>query len=297
MTVLIVLKIIGWIIAVILIIIALVLVTTLILMSIKIKLKCSINEEAPKDFRFRMQYGFLNLKIYPEQFTEEKRAKFKKLIEKLKEKFIDEDKKEISKIENQLKAEEKQIEDFNERKDKRKLLGENPSKIDEIIYEIRQVDFKKIKDLYEKLQDDFSKEDLSEIFSYILDKTAKLPAKLKNKFVIEQLFFILNFGCADDAAKGAIEYGSICSIVYPFFGKLASGFKLREYDIDITPDFLTQKNDFTGAFVCSFRLINFISIFMVYGITIFNKTSSKFLKNKIKNKRKVKNTKQIVKNN
>lgn len=293
----IVLKIIGWIIAVILIIIALVLVTTILLMSVKIKLKCSINEEKPKDFKFRVQYGFLNLKIYPEQFTEEKIAKFKKLIKKLKDKFIDEDKKEISKIEDQLKAEEKQIEDFNERKDKRKILGEDPSKIDELVYEIRQIDFKKIKDLYEKLQSGFAKEDLSELFSYILDKTTKLPNKFKKKFIIEKLFFILTYGCASDAAKGAIEYGAICSVVYPFFGKLASSFKLREYNIDITPDFLTQKNDFTGAFVCSFRLINFISIFMIYGISVFNKTSSKYLKNKIKNKSKTKNKKQIVKNN
>ncbi|MDO5014867.1 MAG: DUF2953 domain-containing protein [Clostridia bacterium] len=295
----IVLKIIGWIICILLLIIAAILAFTILFLSVKIKLKVSVNEEKDKDVRFRLQYGFINLKIYPEQFTEEKKEKYKKLFEKIKAKLSDEEKKEISKIEKQIIAEEKQIEDFNERQTKREALGEDPSKIDELIYEIRQIDFKKIKDIIEKLKTTFTADDLSDISHYIIEKTANLPEKFRKKFIIEKLFFILTYGCANDAAKGAIEYGRICSVVYPFFGKLASRFKLREYDIDMNPDFLSKENQFRGALVCSFRPINFISILTIYGVAIVNKVSGKVIKNKIKNKKtdKVNKQKQVVENN
>jgi len=46
---------------------------------------------------------------------------------------------------------------------------------------------------------------------------------------------------SDDAAKTAIEYGSVCAGVYTLIAALQNAMKIRRHNIDIKPDFDKQK--------------------------------------------------------
>ena len=85
-------------------------------LSIKIQVGFDYDEDG---IRFRMKYGFIPFKIYPEMFTKEKMEKRKRKFEKLKRKFGPkvnkmkgkletkaEEKKEKAEIKSELKKEE-----------------------------------------------------------------------------------------------------------------------------------------------------------------------------------------------
>ncbi|HZJ78598.1 MAG TPA: DUF2953 domain-containing protein, partial [Clostridia bacterium] len=45
-----------------------------------------------------------------------------------------------------------------------------------------------------------------------------------------------------DAAQTAIEYGKICSQVFPAMGFICSNMKVKKYDLNISPDYLANKS-------------------------------------------------------
>jgi len=78
------LKILFWIVVVVLVLLILIVGTVLFLFSVKIQVG---GEYAPNVKRFWIKYGFFKLKIYPEMFSEKKKAKRAKLMGKLKSWF------------------------------------------------------------------------------------------------------------------------------------------------------------------------------------------------------------------
>ena len=59
--------------------------------------------------------------------------------------------------------------------------------------------------------------------------------------VIEKLFFDMRVS-SDDAAQTAVDYGKQCALLYPLFGSVVTRLKVKEYDVNIYPDYLAGKN-------------------------------------------------------
>lgn len=83
---------------------------------------------------------------------------------------------------------------------------------------------------------------LSEIFGIIKSVLTKVS------FIFKHMRF-RNLYCkavvaSDDAAKTAIEYGTVCTIIYSFFGFLSSITDFRFKDIIVTSDFNSNKTEF-----------------------------------------------------
>lgn len=51
---------------------------------------------------------------------------------------------------------------------------------------------------------------------------------------------------SEDASQTAINYGKVCSVVYPSQALIESVFRVRRRSIIITPDFLREKGHFDG---------------------------------------------------
>lgn len=66
--------------------------------------------------------------------------------------------------------------------------------------------------------------------------------KLYKTFVFDELYITMVTG-GNDAADTAMKYGKLCSWLYPVLGKLVSTSKVKKYDFDISPDFLSTKNE------------------------------------------------------
>lgn len=59
---------------------------------------------------------------------------------------------------------------------------------------------------------------------------------------------------SDDAAKTALQYGGICSFMYPFFKWLTTYFTAHVKEVNIEPDFSKEKQDIFIYFVLKLRL-------------------------------------------
>ena len=74
-------------------------------------------------------------------------------------------------------------------------------------------------------------------------------------FVIENLKLLLKVSSGDDAAQNAIKYGKVCSAVYPSMGFICSNMKVKKYEVNVVPDFISQENKAQFALSLSVRPI------------------------------------------
>ncbi len=250
----IVLKIIGWIILILLAIQLLLLVVISLLLTVKVTLGFDFGESGT---RVRFKWGFFSLKVYPEMFTPEKielyKSKFSFIFEKIKKRKA-------------KKAEKAQEEPEEEKKD-----------IDEIWAKIKAFDFE---GAYAKLKELFSKlggfEGTIEILQYFASKTKVMVSKVLKHIIIKELF--VDFTVAgDDAADTAINYGKTCAAVFPALGTICTNMKVREYDVDINPDFLAKKSTGDLHTVVAFRPIFIVMALVGYGMKLVNKVIFKLL--------------------
>ncbi|MEG1180218.1 MAG: DUF2953 domain-containing protein, partial [Oscillospiraceae bacterium] len=258
----IVLKIIGWIILVILALLLLALVVTVLLLSIKLTLGLDLGQSGTK---VRLKWGFFKLNLYPEQFTPEKMEYYKSKIEWLKQKFgpiIDKfkSKQEKKKAEQEEQEEPQQETDF-----------------DDVWAKVKAFDFEgafaKARSIYFRLG---AFEGIVELLQYIASKTKSMIAKILKKIVIKELFVDLTVA-GDDAADTAINYGKTCATVFPSIGVICTNMKVREYDVEIEPDFLARKCTGDLHAVIAFRPIFILMALMGYGIKVMNKIIFKLL--------------------
>ena len=70
---------------------------------------------------------------------------------------------------------------------------------------------------------------------------------------------------SDDAAKTAIEYGAVCSAVYPVLSLLYSKANIKYKQIDIKSDFNTEKSIFMISLTVNLQIIFLI----ITGIKVF----------------------------
>lgn len=115
-------------------------------------------------------------------------------------------------------------------------------------------DNKEKKSFFKKLCDEMG---LLGAFKYCLKLLGIIVRKLV--WVVKRLQF-RNFCldltvCTDDAAKTAIEYGSICTAVYPMITFLETNAEFKTKKIDISTDFDKLSPEFKISFTVKARLI------------------------------------------
>ncbi|MCD8025905.1 MAG: DUF2953 domain-containing protein, partial [Clostridiales bacterium] len=67
----------------------------------------------------------------------------------------------------------------------------------------------------------------------------------------------------DDAADTAVNYGRLCSVVYPAVGTVARVVKCKSYGVDITPDFDEKAKSEYEFYLCAK-----ITMFFVVGLVL-----------------------------
>ena len=124
----------------------------------------------------------------------------------------------------------------------------------------------------------------------LVNNAANSLGKMFNSFrkhiVIRELYLWMTVTGGFDAAETALEYGRTCQKIFPALSFICNVLPVKKYDVEINPDFLSDKNKAEFAFSVSIRPIFFINAILVLVFRLLFKVVLKFLlgiKNKSKN--------------
>lgn len=73
---------------------------------------------------------------------------------------------------------------------------------------------------------------------------------------------------SDDAAKTALMYGSVCSVLYPFFKWLDTYFTAHIKEINVEADFSKEESDIFAYFVLKLRLSTALACLIWLGVRV-----------------------------
>ena len=219
------------------------------LIVILFSIKVSVTAEYADSFSLDVQWLFIKLHIFPQ--TEEQKAK--------------REAKKAKKEEKKKKKPEK------EKPEKEKKEEDKPSEPKKNIF----------KEFYEN-------QGFGATVELIQTAAAQLGGfmgSIYRAFVIENLKLLLKVSSGDDAAQNAIKYGKVCSAVYPSMGFICSNMKVKKYEVNVVPDFISQENKAQFALSLSVRPIKLTNAVVVLVFRLLFKVLLKLLKgSKKKNK-------------
>ena len=221
------------------------------LIVILFSIKVSVTAVYDETFTLDIKWLFIKLRIYPED--EEKRAK-----------------KEAKKAEKDQKKKNSKQE-----KPKKEKTEESASPKSNIF-----------KDFY-------NNQGFAATVNLIRTAAAQLGGFLKGvyrAFVIENLTVLLKVSAGDDAAQTAVKYGKVCSAVYPAMGFICSNMKVKQYDVNVVPDFISAENTATFKLSLSVRPIKLTNAVIVLAFRLVFKVLLKLLKGSKKNDKSITNT-------
>ena len=221
------------------------------LIVILFSIKVSVTAVYDETFTLDIKWLFIKLRIYPED--EEKRAK-----------------KEAKKAEKDQKKKNSKQE-----KPKKEKTEESASPKSNIF-----------KDFY-------NNQGFAATVNLIRTAAAQLGGFLKGvyrAFVIENLTVLLKVSAGDDAAQTAVKYGKVCSAVYPAMGFICSNMKVKQYDVNVVPDFISAENTATFKLSLSVRPIKLTNAVIVLAFRLIFKVLLKLLKGSKKNDKSITNT-------
>ena len=221
------------------------------LIVILFSIKVSVTAVYDETFTLDIKWFFIKLRIYPED--EEKKAK-----------------KEAKKAEKEQKKKNSKKE-----KPKKEKTEESASPKGNIF-----------KDFY-------NNQGFAATVNLIRTAAAQLGGFLKGvyrAFVIENLTVLLRVSAGDDAAQTAIKYGKVCSAVYPAMGFICSNMKVKQYDVNVVPDFISAENTATFKLSLSVRPIKLTNAVIVLAFRLIFKVLLKLLKGSKKNDKSITNT-------
>ncbi len=112
------------------------------------------------------------------------------------------------------------------------------------------------------------------LLSYIGGQTGHTLSKVASRIKIKQFCVSLVVGGGEDAAQTALKLGKISAFAFPAMGKLVSAMNVKEYDLDISPDFLAPKNSAEFHTVIAFRPLILFTPFIGYMGKVGMKTFS-----------------------
>lgn len=298
------LKILFLIIAIVIVLV--VLVVGLILFALWVKIQVGF-EYAPGFKKLWFKYGIIKLKIYPEMFSEKKKAKRAKLMGRIRsifgptakkvsnkaketasekmaeskekkaaqkdfdtEVFIREEEARIATEEARLSVELPKAEAQYEAAVKAEEAG-NPwpsvvnqkeaSKIDDIKTSFKAAD---IPGTYDKVRDflsGFSFDSIVALIASLGSTTGTTLGKVARKINIKRLNVGLVIG-GDDAAAIALKYGRIGAVLYPALGKITNSLTVGDVSLDMTPDYLANKNSGEIHTVIALRPLTLVTPFI-----------------------------------
>ena len=221
------------------------------LIVILFSIKVSVTAVYDETFTLNIKWIFIKLRIYPED--EEKKAK-----------------KEAKKAEKEQKKKNSKKE-----KPKKEKTEESASPKSNIF-----------KDFY-------NNQGFAATVNLIRTAAAQLGGFLKGvyrAFVIENLTVLLKVSAGDDAAQTAVKYGKVCSAVYPAMGFICSNMKVKQYDVNVVPDFISAENTATFKLSLSVRPIKLTNAVIVLAFRLIFKVLLKLLKGSKKNDKSITNT-------
>lgn len=221
------------------------------LIVILFSIKVSVTAVYDETFTLDVKWLFIKFRIYPED--KEKKAK-----------------KEAKKAEKEQKKKNSKKE-----KPKKEKTEESASPKSNIF-----------KDFY-------NNQGFAATVNLIRTAAAQLGGFLKGvyrAFVIENLTVLLRVSAGDDAAQTAIKYGKVCSAVYPAMGFICSNMKVKQYDVNVVPDFISAENTATFKLSLSVRPIKLTNAVIVLAFRLIFKVLLKLLKGSKKNDKSITNT-------
>ena len=221
------------------------------LIVILFSIKVSVTAVYDETFTLDIKWFFIKLRIYPED--EEKKAK-----------------KEAKKAEKEQKKKNSKKE-----KPKKEKTEESASPKSNIF------------------RDFYNNQGFAATVNLIRTAAAQLGGFLKGvyrAFVIENLTVLLRVSAGDDAAQTAIKYGKVCSAVYPAMGFICSNMKVKQYDVNVVPDFISAENTATFKLSLSVRPIKLTNAVIVLAFRLIFKVLLKLLKGSKKNDKSITNT-------
>ena len=222
------------------------------LIVILFSIKVSVTAVYDETFTLDVKWLSIKFRIYPED--EEKKAK-----------------KEAKKAEKEQKKKKKPKKEKTE-----KEKTEEPSQPKSNIF----------KDFY-------NNQGFAATVNLIRTAAAQLGGFLKGvyrAFVIENLTVLLKVSAGDDAAQTAVKYGKVCSAVYPAMGFICSNMKVKQYDVNVVPDFISAENTATFKLSLSVRPIKLTNAVIVLAFRLIFKVLLKLLKGSKKNDKSITNT-------
>ena len=221
------------------------------LIVILFSIKVSVTAVYDETFTLDIKWFFIKLRIYPED--EEKKAK-----------------KEAKKAEKEQKKKNSKKE-----KPKKEKTEESASPKSNIF------------------RDFYNNQGFAATVNLIRTAAAQLGGFLKGvyrAFVIENLTVLLKVSAGDDAAQTAVKYGKVCSAVYPAMGFICSNMKVKQYDVNVVPDFISAENTATFKLSLSVRPIKLTNAVIVLAFRLIFKVLLKLLKGSKKNDKSITNT-------
>ncbi len=283
-----------------------VLVVGFILFALWVKIQVGF-EYAPNTKKLWFKYGIIKLKIYPEMFSEKKKAKRAKLmgrlrsifgptakkvtnkaktvatekVEETKEKrsaqkdfdtevFIREEEARIATEEARLSVELPKAEAQYEAAVKAEEEGKpwdnvvskkEASKLDDIKTSFKAYD---LPGTYEKVKSflsGFSFDSIVALIASLGSTTGHTLGKVARKINIKRLNVGLVIG-GDDAAETALKFGRIGAVLYPALGRITNNLTVGDISLDMTPDYLANKNSGEIHTVIALRPLTLVTPFI-----------------------------------
>ncbi len=102
----------------------------------------------------------------------------------------------------------------------------------------------------------------------------------KKHFIIDDLYLWMVISKNQDAAGTAVEYGNVCKDVFPPLGYICSTLKVKNYDVNIEPDFIGTFSSAQFVFNASLRPIFLINYGIVFAVRIVKNVVLKILRAK-----------------
>ncbi len=106
---------------------------------------------------------------------------------------------------------------------------------------------------------------------------SKMMKSFNKHLVLRKLYLWMTVSEDQNAAETAIAYGKLCQTVFPAMSYICNTMTVKNYDVQIEPDFLGSKNKAEFAFSVSVRPIFFINAIIVLAFRLLGKVVVKFL--------------------
>lgn len=175
----------------------------------------------------------------------------------------------------------------SEKKDKaKKEKTPKEKKVQEPEEQPTPVESEKKENIFKKFYDNQGFDGVIQLVNNAATSLGKMFNSFRKHIVIRELYLWMTVTGGFDAAETALEYGRTCQKVFPALSFICNVLPVKKYDVEINPDFLSNKNKAEFAFSVSVRPIFFINAIFVLVFRLIFKVVVKFLlgiKNKSKN--------------